>query len=138
MRPQHNERDLTGFMDIPTPTVTQQLYAEFYAATSAEVLKTNTCAVCARRQRRVQSGISRVKLVDLPNKHVLRAAPRHPIEEQVAGYLLVPEACTAPTSADLSIIEVEVCRQCLTSLSRHDEKPPKLSLANCLWVGRVP
>ena len=33
---------------------------------------------------------------------------------------------------------VSVCHQCLEELKKPTKKPPKMSLANGLWIGRTP
>ncbi len=122
------------FLDIPSTDERRQLYQAFRESTSNAAIAFNTCAVCARSLLNAEVPITKILLSDLPNRHLLRASHQHPIEEVVSGILLLPEACSGVIDPEIS-----VCAECLHQLQQKDRrKPPIYSLANKLWIGRIP
>lgn len=134
LREEHSEND---FLDLPTEAELKALYVDFFNATSDAALAFGVCAVCARSRRIQESGLTKKALLDVPNRQVLRRLHKHPLEETFEEYMLLPEACSGSlTAGDASI---SICQQCLSALSRPNlSYPPKFSLANHLWMGRVP
>ncbi len=131
MREEQNEG---CFLDIPSDDERRQLYKNFRDATSNAALTFVTCAVCARTVRNAEIPVTKIRLSQLPNRHLLRALLQHPITEVVAGYLLLPEACSGEQDPEIS-----VCCECLHQLEQKvRRKPPIYSLANKLWIGRIP
>ncbi|THH11046.1 hypothetical protein EW146_g8175 [Bondarzewia mesenterica] len=96
------------------------------------------CAVCARERDVEGNGIVVMPISDVPNLYRLRPKRgiTHPDQDLIYGALLEEEGIVR-SAQDLPM--VCVCKQCITSLvSSSANKPPKYSLANNLWVGRVP
>jgi hypothetical protein len=69
---------------------------------------------------------------DIPNPHRLAPQKSHPAHDLFRGMLLEPRGITRSGK------KAKVCGQCLESLKDDKTTPPLLSLANNLWVGRVP
>lgn len=124
------------FLAIPNLEERQQLYANFYRATSNDAVRFGVCAVCARRQLVSRSGLNTVFLSELPHRHLLRPGRAHPPGmDEVQGYLLLPEACRIRGDD----VEVDICEECMRQLQESGRtKPPMLSLANGMWIGRTP
>ncbi|KAJ3559330.1 hypothetical protein NM688_g415 [Phlebia brevispora] len=129
-----SQGDAGRFMELPTEEEEKELYQAFYDATSNTALKFGVCAVCTQLRRIEEAAIQHIPLSNLPNRHLLISSGRHPADDTVQGYLLLPEACSGGDDPD-----VAVCTECIRQLTIPNRmKPPKLSLANKLWIGQVP
>jgi hypothetical protein len=124
------------FLVLPSQEELKMLYANFYSATSNKALHMSICGVCARSRRDTESSVTSVPLSSLPNRHVLQPKSYVPAEELVDGLLIERQGTTHTEGSEL---QVAVCEECLKALQVQDrQKPPKYSLANGLWIGRVP
>jgi hypothetical protein len=79
--------------------------------------------------------VQAVKLSDLPGSQRLVPHEPHPQHDLYEGKLLQPEGVS---TNDFNETIVNVCRDCNNDLRRKSDKPPRLSLANNLWVGKIP
>ncbi|OCH87122.1 hypothetical protein OBBRIDRAFT_837649 [Obba rivulosa] len=124
---------LSDFLEVPSSTNITACYHAFREATSNESVQLFVCAVCGR-EAGVEDGVMRMSLDELPNS--LRLVPQqpHPAHDLVDGKLLEPKGVeyAGPTTF------VTVCQECLSALKKNSQQPPKYSLANGLWVGKVP
>ncbi|VDC07039.1 unnamed protein product [Peniophora sp. CBMAI 1063] len=123
------------FLRAPSSDVIRTRLQAFYDATNNASLMLKTCAVCARERLQTEAVTRTVKLSELPNRHRLRPAKAHPDHNLIDGCLLLHSACSGTQGKD---IDVTVCAECYNALTRAYDKPPRLSLANGLWLGDVP
>lgn len=125
------------FLDIPTQQQLQDIYADFYRATSSAAVALATCAVCGKERMKVEIGIHQVPLTLLPHSERLVPKERHEKQILTHGLLLARKACviSGPRAED---VQVAVCDSCYSELDSPRPDPPKLSLANGLWYGEVP
>lgn len=122
------------FLHLPTDEQRRALYRDFYEASSASRLKEQTCAVCARRLNVVDADISDIPIEDIPNHHRLCPTRPHEAHHLVSGMLLCSEGCREEQGKMIA----SICRSCRRDLGRAESMPPRLSLANGLWVGEIP
>jgi hypothetical protein len=108
----------------------------FIAATSSEQLAHVVCASCARSLRVIQDDVRTLRLADVPNPNRLHPKRTHPQHTIYNGMLLEPAGVIDRPDGH----HVQLCRGCRESLESKCEKelPPALSLANNMWIGRVP
>lgn len=122
------QRQASNFMELPTPAEVKQCYRQFYDATGAEALASAVCAVCGREV--LMRHCSKLSLAEIPNKN--RLTPTHPH----SAHTLYQGSLLEPAGVDGEV--ATLCSECLAELKTADTKPPKLSLANGLWVGAIP
>ena len=129
------EEDSTRYLELPTEEDVRRCYISFYNATSANALAMAVCAVCACEKLVEEAGFSVVKLSAIPNRNRLIPRKAHPAHDLYDGVLLEPKGvcCVEGSEPD-----VRICRDCLKELGKQIDIPPPRSLANNLWVGRVP
>jgi hypothetical protein len=126
--------DLSRFLEVPTADEMKSIYRKWYRRTSNAAVAMFVCGVCARE---VDWGTDLMKVVELngiPNVQRLVPAESHPAHDLYDGKLLEPAGVTGERANP----KVNVCAQCWNGLSEHMESPPQYSLANNLWIGRIP
>ena len=70
----------------------------------------------------------------IPNAACLTPNHKHSAHDLYAGKLLEPEGIVGEGEDSI----VAICHQCLEDLKKLGSRPPKMSLANGLWIGRIP
>ncbi len=123
-----------NYLKLPDEEETRRCYEQFYVATGMDALRTMVCGVCAREVRERDDGVERIKLDSLPYRARLHPREPHPNHELYEGCLLEP----AGVSVTEKGIVLNICRSCRDDLKRDASEPPKFSLANNLWIGKVP
>ena len=127
--------DVEKFLQLPSKSDVDSCYQSFYDATSDAALKTMICGICAREVNVTNDGLSTIPIQELPIRR-LTPTISHPAHDTFGGgMLLEPEGVvTDPLGEE----RVQVCGSCRAELSKEKTLPPKFSLANNLWIGRVP
>ena len=122
------------FLELPSDTTLKTCYRQFYEATSSAALEHVICAVCARERSHQHDSVTVVTLKEIPSP--TRLAPHRPHTNHTLfdGMLLAPEGVTDREGRATA----NICLDCLCELKKPSKLPPKLSLANNLWVGTVP
>lgn len=122
------------FLDLPSGAILKSCYRQFYKATSNAALEYAVCAICGRERSRQLDSITELALKDIPSPK--RLAPHQPHADHTLfdGMLLAPDGVTGWDGKSTA----RICRECLTDLKKPSKLPPKMSLANNLWVGAVP
>ena len=128
------EEDTSRYLELPTAEEVKACYAKFYHATSSGALIMGVCGVCARQQLDQDARFSIIPLSDVPNSSRLYPRIPHPAHDIYEGMLLEP-AGVIEVEGDM---HVRICCECLTQLRKDSDKPPEKSLANNLWVGKIP
>jgi hypothetical protein len=129
------EEDSSRYLELPTGEEVKACYKEFYKATSSAALAMAVCAVCGR-QKLVQEGqFSKLALSDIPNGQRLYPRIPHPAHDIYNGMLLEPEGMVEDAEGES---HVRICADCHKELRKNVDRPPEHSLANNLWIGRVP
>ena len=128
-------RDLSKYLELPSDEVVLQCYQDFYDATSNAPFVQAICGVCARNVFVKECPVQAVKLSDLPGSQRLVPHHPHPQHDLYDGKLLQPEGVSVN---DFNETMVNICWDCSKDLRRKSDKPPRLSLANNLWVGKIP
>lgn len=129
----HAEED--AFLALPTNDEVLRMHQRFYQATGNDALKFAVCAACSRESLRSERTIHKRPLDSLPNRQRLIPAIAHPAHDiYEGGVLLEPNGVFMQEGRQW----VNICRQCLDALNSTTEGPPRYSLANGLWTGRVP
>jgi len=122
------------FMELPTNAERNVCYARFYDATSNAAVETCICAVCAQERAVVEDSALAMPLSLIPNGTRLTPNRKHSAHDLYAGKLLEPEGIVSEGEDPI----VTICHQCLEDLKKPGNRPPKMSLANGLWIGRIP
>ncbi|GJE99317.1 hypothetical protein PsYK624_155710 [Phanerochaete sordida] len=126
--------DVSKYMDLPSTEDVHRCYREFYNATSNEALQHGICAVCARERQVQEDGLSDMPISDLPSARLAPVHP-HPAHTLTSGMLLEEGGVIY---RDGVAVDARVCNDCASALSRSGDIPPALSLANDMWIGRIP
>ncbi|THG92828.1 hypothetical protein EW026_g8214 [Hermanssonia centrifuga] len=121
-----------GFLQVPDEETVKTCYRAFYEATSNSAIAHDVCGVCARELP--ASHLTVIPLDSLPNADRLLPKQVHLAHHLVDGKLFEP----AGILGEVSAISIRTCKSCVTDLNRKENKPPKFSLANNLWIGTVP
>ncbi|THG93643.1 hypothetical protein EW026_g7647 [Hermanssonia centrifuga] len=132
-----DHRDPHRYMDLPSELELRDCFSAFIDATSNSAVKHVICAICAREVNQIDADIQCIPITDLPNAHRLiprRSHPAHDLYDE--DILLEPQGVI--TTDDGTTHSLNVCSDCMKSLKSSNEAPPSLSLANNLWIGRVP
>ncbi|KAJ8585561.1 hypothetical protein M405DRAFT_865313 [Rhizopogon salebrosus TDB-379] len=125
----------SAFMRVPTDEERRECHTRFIDATSRTALAQGVCAVCARECGAMDESLSSWRLLDIPNGHRLVPAHTHPAHDLYEGMLLEPAGVSHPAAG----CTVQICSSCITQLRNERSLcPPSLSLANGMWIGRVP
>lgn len=132
---EQDTHDTSRFLELPPSSVIQSCYEEFYNATSNAALKTMVCGICAREVNVTSDGLAIVAMDSLPTHRLVPSIP-HPAHDTFhGGMVLEPRGVIAgPSNKE----RVHVCGSCQTELGKERSVPPKFSLANNLWIGRIP
>ncbi|EMD31208.1 hypothetical protein CERSUDRAFT_78293 [Gelatoporia subvermispora B] len=127
-------RPLNEFLKLPSEDEVKNCYRAFHTATSNDALKMAVCGVCARELSVHDDQVKPHPLSLLPNAARLVPSTPHPAHTLFGGKLLEPRGVTIKGDAEM----VNVCNECMSALRKKGTGPPKLSLANNLWIGQVP
>jgi len=122
------------YLQLPTEAQKRKCHRQFLEATSNAAVELCICGVCARECGVVADSVLPIPLSLLPNSARLIPQHQHTAHDLYDGRLLEP---TGLVGGDEDPI-VNVCHQCLEELKKPGHKPPKMSLANDLWIGRTP
>ena len=122
------------FLRTPTELTRARCYKRFYEATSNTSLEMCVCAVCGRECTVKEDKVSVMPLSLMPNSRRLIPAVRHRAHDLFQGKLLEPAGLTVGEEDPI----IAVCGECLQELNKSGEAPPKYSLANRMWIGKVP
>ena len=127
-------RDILKFLELPTTEQVKSCYRRFYNATSNRALESTVCGVCAREVSVQNNRPTLWHANKLPNSHRLLPSSPHPAHTLFNGLLLEPNG----VEGNGAVANVRVCQSCLKELQEDIDKPPPLSLANNMWIGKVP
>lgn len=123
------------FMQLPTAAERNVLYQTFYQSTSNAALQRKVCVVCARGVYVCDEVVHTRLWSEVKNTHRLKPLHPHPDHYLVDGALLEPEGVVGHDPE----MTINICKTCDDSLSKSaTNKPPRLSLANGMWVGPIP
>lgn len=128
------ERDISRFLELPTEDDRKECSSRFLDVTSNKALELGVCGVCAREVSVVHNKLSWFKLSDLSNSNRIIPSTPHFAHDLYEGKLLEP--CSVKTNGNN--VSVRVCKSCLSELQKDTIGPPSMSLANNLWIGRIP
>ena len=127
--------DVSKFLELPSESDVHRCYQNFYNATSDAALKTTVCGICAREVNAMNDGLSTIRMEDLPTHRLVPPVPHAAHDKFHEGMLLEPQGVIQGRSGEELVC---VCGSCRTELGKERSLPPKFSLANNLWIGRVP
>lgn len=132
---ERDSHDTSRYLELPPSSIVHGCYEDLYNATSNAALETTVCGICAREVSVVNDGLSVVEIWRLPTHRLTPLVP-HPAHNTFHnGILLEPSGIiTGPLGDE----RVRVCGSCQRDLGKEQNLPPKFSLANNLWIGRVP
>ena len=139
-----NPHDITNFLDLPSDQEVKQCYRDFYNATSQQSVEMCVCGVCGREVGIQVDGVVRKRIADIPNGQSLIPKHPHPAHTLFNGKLLDPSGVHM---GEDNVQYTNVCHPCLEDLKRLGQanrqedgtfRPPKFSLANNLWIGKIP
>src|SRR5262249_20136951 len=116
----------------PTNEQKKKCYRAFYKAVAT--LDLEFYAVCAREHLAKQFGLQELKVIDMPNSHRLKPRSPHPDQELIRGILLEQSAVYTLNGDSLC----RFCAECMKDLQCAKDKPRAFSLANNMWIGRLP
>ncbi|KAH9958183.1 hypothetical protein BGW80DRAFT_1256941 [Lactifluus volemus] len=100
------------YLELPTTDQARHCFREFYSATHPSSLRTAVCAVCAREEMATPDRLSQYDVRHIPNLH--RLQPQAPHEAH------------------------DIYMECVRELKKAVTEPPRHSLANNMWIGRIP
>ncbi len=123
-----------NYLALPSDDERRECYSAFYASTGNEAVRSAVCAVCAREMNATDGGVERIRLDSVEHRSRLRPRDAHPAHDLYDGCLLEPTGVVEMAGGTL----LDICRGCRQELRRNVPLPPKFSLANNLWIGRVP
>jgi len=126
------EASSVEFLHVPSEEVVKECYRQFYDATSSRALVMAVCAVCAREVDLRDTQIRTLEFQAIPNAHRLRPRTPHPAHDIYKGMLLDPKGVTRSGK------KAKICNECFEDMKKESPHSPPLSLANDLWIGRVP
>ncbi|KAF9234215.1 hypothetical protein BU15DRAFT_79235 [Melanogaster broomeanus] len=125
------------FMQLPSEKELKECYKRFYAATLNDALVAGICGVCAHECGPMDEKLTWWKVAEIPHgeRLIVDEGSDHGACDRFKGMLLEPKAVMKREGEMM----VSICSLCLGHL-RDAKKttPPRLSLANGLWIGRVP
>jgi hypothetical protein len=116
------------FMKAPPLKDRRRLISEFIKRTSNNVLAVKVCACCAREKEATHT--TDLSFGSIPNSHNLRPIDVHGGYDLYEGLLLEPKGVVEDQNS------LTICAECESHLKSN--KVPPLSLANGMWVGKVP
>ena len=139
-----NPHDITKFLDLPSDQEVKQCYRDFYNATSQQSIEMCICGVCGWEVGIQVDGVVHMRIADIPNGQRLIPKHPHPAHTLFDGKLFDPSGVYM---GEDNIQYISVCRPCFGDLNQPGQanrrkdgtfKPPKFSLANNLWIGKIP
>jgi hypothetical protein len=130
----NDEKDLSHFLELPTEDERKECYRQFYEATSNAHVFVEICSICGRESGLREAAMECLPLDSLPNSHRLVPHKPHPAHDLYNGRLLDPAGIFIQHGVEV----IRACRECLKDLGKKDEAPPRYSLANNLWIGKIP
>jgi hypothetical protein len=122
------------FLQLPTDAQVKGCYREFYKATSNTAVATGICGVCARALDVATDKVVPYSINSLPNAHRLVPRVPHPAHTLFDGKLLEPKGVEGEGSNAV----VKTCGDCFGDLKKTVDNPPQYSLANNMWIGKIP
>jgi hypothetical protein len=128
------EYDVSQFMDLPSQEQVKDCYRMFYDQTGARAVELGICGVCAREVNVESDRLSTMPLSEIPNVHRLIPKIHHPTHDLYDSKLLDPMGVIRNETT----MDIRICHGCFEDLKKVSEKPPKYSLANNLWIGKIP
>jgi hypothetical protein len=129
------DHDTSRFLELPSRSAIHRCYEDFYNATSNAALKTVVCGICAREVSVMNDRLSTIDIPALPAHRLVPLVPHPAHDKFYRGMLLEPSGVTIAPSG---VQQVHVCGSCKVELDKERELPPKFSLANNLWIGKIP
>ena len=131
-------RNSNRYLEIPNDDGIRECYSRFYDATSNAAVIAVTCAACSHEVNMKDDEVRTMLLSQLPNVHCLIPHSPHLAHELVNGLLLEQDCFVSVVGRNESTC-IYMCKSCFTDLSgSSNDIPPMLSLANNMWIGRVP
>ncbi len=127
-------RDSSRYLALPTDAERLACSRQFHVATSAAALRSVVCGVCAREVSVAQDGVQLCRLDSFTHRSRLTPREPHPQHDLFDGCLLEPAGVVIHNN----IVSLHTCKCCRDELRRSAPHPPRLSLANNLWIGSVP
>lgn len=124
----------TQFLQLPTDTQVKDCYRAFYDATSNGALATAVCGICARLLNIITEKLTSYPINSLPNVHHLVPRTAHPSHTLYDGKLLEEKG----VKHEGNNVAVITCKDCFSDLQKPANNPPKYSLVNNMWIGKVP
>ena len=122
--------DIERYLELPSDEEVKQCYRDFFEATGSRAVSMVVCAVCSREVSVHDDGITVCSVNDIPNRHRLIPLHKHAAHETVHDMLLESKGVQGD--------QANICGECMNDLRKQSEYPPRLSLANNMWVGDVP
>ncbi len=129
-----SRRDPSKYLQLPSEGERRACHREFLCATSNASLALRVCGICAREVGEIDDRVELTLLSSIEHRARLHPVETLPMHDLYEGCLLEPAGvvCTAGETS------VRTCRECREDLKHDVPSPPALSLANNLWIGRVP
>lgn len=118
----------SDFLASPSQEELDAIVSRFIDATGNKALKNVACGSCAREMNIVEC--NEIPLEDIPNKHHLIPHTTHPAHKLLNGLLIYTPALGTSKAT------VYLCNECQNQLKNN--KQPRLSLSNDMWIGNVP
>ena len=123
----------TQFLQLPTDTQVKDCYHVFYDATSNSALVTAVCGICVQLLNIITKKFTLYPIHSLPNVHCLVPRTTHPSHTLYDGKLL-----EKGVKGEGNNVAVIMCKDCFSDLQKLADNPPKYSLINNMWIGKVP
>lgn len=118
------------FLRPPSPETIRACHTAFIDGSSDAALERQVCLICARHLM-ANTG-EELELRDIPNRHHLIPEPKHFAHHLTDDLLLEHNHIKVVDG----ILKGWACKPCLSAL--RDDKLPRLSLANRMWIGPIP
>ena len=115
-------------MTTPSRSNIVDIMKEYIDRIRNQAMKTYTCSSCTLEVK--SCNILDAPMDAIPNHGLLQLTTRHPDHDLFHGMLLEPKG------VDIEKKRANICHECYGSLERN--LLPPLSLANNMWIGRVP
>ncbi|PSR77379.1 hypothetical protein PHLCEN_2v7930 [Hermanssonia centrifuga] len=133
----HHTHDIDKYLDLPSDATLHQCSIEYIQATSDSSVQLSVCAICAREVAVKDDNVINIPLRDIPHQPRLFPHRAHAEHDLYDGMLLEPSGVQVQATGDEEDgPRANVCGSCHDQLSK--DGTPVLSLANGLWIGRVP
>jgi hypothetical protein len=130
-RPEEDKNiDFGRYLELPSKDDVARCYRQFYESSGTEATSSVVCGVCSREVNVSKDKVISLLMSDIPNSHRLIPFHKHPAHDIFDDMLLEPKG--------VHDNKVNVCGECLRELGKDIDTPPRLSLANNLWIRKVP